>query len=371
MSISKLLVASVIGREATQVQYTGPMRALPNLDFLRAIAVLSVVVEHILLAYKVYWIGYWEIQWVGVVGVFLFFVHTALVLMWSLERKPHTLDFYIRRIFRIYPLVILAVLITLFFHAPVGGTPSNYFHYAPPPKHLDILHSLMLTQNLHDGYLPMGVMWSLPYEVQMYLALPLLFFFVHRNFSLWPLLLFWVFTVLVCRPIFSGTPHNFFLCIPYFLPGIMAYVGFGRRKAVLPAWSLSLGLLLAWFIFMKNPTWRAADFLCLIVGLALPSFHQISARWLIRSSHEIAKYSYGIYLAHPFSIVLGIYLMPHRPLALQLFVILGSLPVFAVAAYHCLEKPMIRLGSRLAAHAEQRYEQRELEQYRVPVAEIR
>jgi peptidoglycan/LPS O-acetylase OafA/YrhL len=107
------------------------------------------------------------------------------------------------------------------------------------------------------------------------------------------------------------------------------------------------------------------------VGLVLPSFHQLSAQWLVRCSHQIAKYSYGLYLAHPFSIVLGLYLMPHSPLALQLAVILVSLPVFAFTAYHLLEKPMIRLGSRLANHAEQRFEQHELELYRIPEAEIR
>ena len=246
-----------------------------------------------------------------------------------------------------------------------------YFHYAAPPRRFDIIHAFMLTSNLHDGYLPMGVMWSLPYEAQMYLALPVLFFFIRRNFSLWPLLLFWIFTVMVCRSLFSTVSHNFFLCIPYFLPGVMAYISFGRRKAILPAWSLPIALLIAWFVFMIKPGWRAADFLCLAVGLGLPSFRQISARWLVRVSHEIAKYSYGIYLAHPFSIVLGLYLMPHCSLALQLAVIFGSLPIFAVAAYHLLEKPMIQIGARLANHMEKRYEQHKLEQYRIPIVEIR
>ncbi len=347
------------------------MRPLPNLDFIRAVAVISVVVEHALLAYNVQTIGYWKVSWIGVVGVFIFFVHTSLVLMWSLERKPHTLDFYIRRIFRIYPLSLLAIAVTLLFHAPVGGTPAHYFQYTPPHSYKDIVYAAMLIPNLRVNYLPMGVMWSLPYEVQMYLGLPVLFFFVRRNFSLWPLLIFWGFTIAVCRSLFADVAHNFFLCIPYFLPGIMAYVGFGRHKAKLPAWSLPICLLLLWCLFMIHPTWRKANWLCLAVGLGLPLFHQISARWLIRASHQIAKYSYSLYLAHPFSLVLGLYLMPHRPLALQLFVILGSLAVFAVAGYHLLEEPMIKLGSLLANRAEKRYEQKEFEQLHIPAAEIR
>jgi peptidoglycan/LPS O-acetylase OafA/YrhL len=334
------------------------MKALPNLDFLRAVAVLSVVLCHTLLAYKVYWIGYWNVAWIGVVGVFVFFVHTSLVLMWSLERKPHTLDFYIRRIFRIYPLAMFAIMVTLLFHVPLNSAPNEDFFYIPPHGWGDVLSALLLAGNLFHPYAPVPVTWSLPYEVQMYLALPVIFFFVRRNFSLWPLLLYWGFVIAVCHGIFGNAQgHNLFLCIPYFLPGVMAYVGFGRRQPVLAAWLMPIGLAALWFGFMAWPGWRVADVLCLAVGLGLPSFHQITSRWLIRASHEVAKYSYSIYLVHPFSLVLGLYLMPHRSLALQLMVILGSLVVLSVGAYHLLEKPMIQVGARLARRAEARFEQ--------------
>jgi peptidoglycan/LPS O-acetylase OafA/YrhL len=347
------------------------MRTLPNLDLLRSLAVLSVVLEHILLAYGITRIGPCRINWIGVVGVFLFFVHTSLVLMWSLERKPHTLDFYIRRIFRIYPLAMLACAAALLFHAPVNGNPLQFFIYIKPTDARSILGAFLLIPNIVGGYIPLSVMWSLPYEVEMYVLLPVLFFFIHRNFSLWPLLLLWAFALAICRELFHGVSHNFFLCIPYFLPGVMAYVGFSRHRARLPAWAFPLALFAAWALFLSDPGWRVADFLCLAVGLGLPLFHQIKAKWLIAASHNIAKYSYGMYLAHPFSIVLGVYLLPHRPLAVQLAVILGSLAVFAVGGYHLLESPMIRLGSRLANRAEQGYEQQHLDAYRIPEADIR
>lgn len=52
--------------------YIGTMKSKPNLDMLRSIAVLLVVVEHILLAMRIHWIGSWNIAWIGVVGVFMF-----------------------------------------------------------------------------------------------------------------------------------------------------------------------------------------------------------------------------------------------------------------------------------------------------------
>ena len=80
-----------------------------NLDVLRAIAVLFVFVGHLF----DFWFGGAAVlgDWLhGMtrMGVILFFVHTSLVLMRSLERlapgNPHFMrEFYIRRIFRIYP----------------------------------------------------------------------------------------------------------------------------------------------------------------------------------------------------------------------------------------------------------------------------
>ena len=342
--------------DATEIQPTQRINThdLPNLDLLRAVAVLSVLLEHSLLAFGVQWIGPWEVGWIGVVGVFLFFVHTSLVLMWSLERKPHTLDFYIRRSFRIYPLAWLAIAITLAFHAPVSGTPTRYFHFAQlPPGWWDRIAGWLLVSNLtRTYYLPLGVFWSLPYEVEMYVFLPLLFFFVRRKFSLWPLLILWALQAAFGVLLFPRRAHSFFLAVPYFLPGIMAYVGFARRRAVLPSWTFPLALLLLWAVFLLHPGWREADFLCLAAGLGLPFFAQIRARWLRTVAHQVAKYSFGIYVMHPFAIVLGVYLLPHRPLSLQVGVILGSTALLAVCAYHGLESPMIRLGSRLARRAE-------------------
>jgi peptidoglycan/LPS O-acetylase OafA/YrhL len=341
--------AAFVGvRQLLRAAYTRTMGTLPNLDFLRACAVVSVVAEHILLAYGVQRIGYVQVQWVGVVGVFLFFVHTALVLMSSLERSQHVGRFYVRRIFRIYPLATVATFAILVFHAPVAGSPKAYFHYSAVPNVQALTGALLLIPNIVGGWLPSSVMWTLPYEMEMYLALPLLFFVARWTRSVLPLVSLWVLTILTCAVMFPGTPHNFFLCVPYFLPGVIAYVLFGMSRPKLPSWSLPIGLFVVWALFLVSPGWRLADLLCLAVGFGLPAFEQIKSKRLIITTQAIAKYSYGLYLAHPFAIVLGIYLMPHKPIALQLAVMLGASAVLAVSAYHLVEAPMIRWGTNLA-----------------------
>jgi peptidoglycan/LPS O-acetylase OafA/YrhL len=324
-------------------------------------AVISVVAEHLLIALNIHMLGPIQVAWIGVVGVFVFFIHTSLVLMWSMERRPHVLDFYIRRIFRIYPLAIAAILVAIACHAPVGGTPANCFARAPLTLR-GIAANFTLMQNLFNAPLIEGVMWSLPLEVQMYIVLPALFFFVQRNFAYWPILTLIVLDMFVSQP--PRPAPELVSFAPYFLSGIVAYIGFGRRKPNLPSWLLPTGLIVVGSIFLLRPGFRAAWFLCLLIGFTLPSFRQIRSHAIKRASHIVAKYSYGIYLSHPFALVLGIYLLPHSPLLLQVVIVISATAIFSVAAYHLLELPMMQMGSRLAARAEARYEQRDLAHYR-------
>lgn len=306
------------------------------------------IVEHTLLAMHVFRLGSWQVAWVGVVGVFMFFVHTSLVLMWSLERKPNTLDFYIRRAFRIYPLVWTAILVAIFFHAPTEGSPTDYFHYLHfTPKSLTA--ALLLVQNLYGDRNYVSVLWSLPYEVQMYILLPVLFFFIRKNFTVWYLLVLWALTVAFCHRAFPSNGHNLATVIPYFLPGVMAYVGFERNLPRFPAWTFPIFLVILTFIFMKNPGWFHAWLFCLALGLGLPYFHQIRSHRINRATFRIAQYSFGLYLVHPFSIVLGFYLLAGNSLALRIAVEIFTLIPISIASYHWLERPMIRIGSRLAA----------------------
>ena len=328
-------------------------RSLPNLDLLRSLAIMLVVVDHVALSAGRTHLGPFAAGWIGVSGVFLFFVHTSLVLMWSLERKPHTLDFYIRRVFRIYPLALVAIAVAALSHAPVGGTVDQWFQRTPLSAKV-LLSNGLLVQNLTGQPSVLNVLWSLPLEVQMYILLPALFFLVRRQHAqrfgaLWPLLSLWLLVMACCTAVFPKTAMNLATAIPLFLPGVMAFVGFSRWQARLPSWLLPAFILLLLSAFWLRPSIHYGWALALLVGLLLPLFHQIRAAWAIRGSHTAAKYSYGIYLVHPFALVLGFYQLPGRPFVLQLGIALLATAAGSVAAYHAIEKPLIDLGARVAA----------------------
>ncbi len=90
-----------------------------NLDVLRSFAVLSVYFGHLIQVL----FDRPELFVIQNTGVLVFFVHTSLVLMLSIERlqvstKSFVIPFYVRRLFRIYPLSITVVIFLTLFKIP-------------------------------------------------------------------------------------------------------------------------------------------------------------------------------------------------------------------------------------------------------------
>ena len=331
---------------------TGAGEDLPNLDLLRTVAVVCVLVSHTLSALNRVPEGFWY----GGFGVAMFFVHTALVLMWSLDRRPNTLQFYIRRIARVYPLAILVVLLTVLTHAPVNAFTRDapFFRYLAPTWGQVVTH-LLLIQNFFSGSFIVYPMWSLPLEVQMYAVLPLLFFFLRKKLMLWPLLVLWTIAVGFAHKTFGLQQVNLVVAVPYFLPGLMAYVGFSKWKPVFPGWTFLPALAAIVWVGGHAGDWQRAWIPCLALGLMLPLFRQLRPSLLTKASWQIARYSYGIYLMHPFALVLAFYVCRNFGRPVQFAVLFTSLIVLSVGAFHLIEAPFMRLGAKVANAAGRRF----------------
>src|SRR6516162_1153981 len=93
------------------------------LDVLRGVAALCVVFDHFgyFVPRQLYRaIGLWINP--GDYGVFVFFIISGYIVPASLERKGSVRTFWVSRIFRLYPLYLLAVAIALALYAVhVGG----------------------------------------------------------------------------------------------------------------------------------------------------------------------------------------------------------------------------------------------------------
>ena len=320
---------------------------MPNLDFLRSVAVLLVVFSHGTL-----YLQRGQSGFLGITGVCLFFVHTTLVLMGSLERDPHIGRFYLRRSFRIYPLWLLILGATVLLKIPMSPGFAPAFAFTRPDWR-DLLGNMTLTMNVYGYPDLVGASWSLPLELQMYLFLPFLFGAVRLFKALWPLLVIQGFVMFYAWRTIPAGNSSLLQCVPYFLPGVMAYVLYQRRRAQrLPGWMFVAFLAMTVGLMGEWGTFQSAWFFSLALGLGLPWFRQIGwPRWN-RVWATIARYSYGVYLTHIPALYVGISLLREEPTVVRIAAFAGLLVGLSMMLYHLVERPFIRLGSRLAAKIE-------------------
>ncbi len=334
------------------------MKESPNLDFLRATAVLFVLASHALR-----FLGLLEelpSRWLGWLGVMFFFVHTSLVLMQSLERQQSRFsfeglvkNFYLRRIFRIYPLSIFSVLVVLAFHIPSRDV-EKWTFIIEPVSRSEIATNLLLVQNLFGRVSFLGVLWSLPFELQMYIFLPFLFLWTQKIRFRAELSLFWIGLVGagMLQEYLSNFRHaaamfSLLRFAPHFFPGVIAYYLGKRTTARLPGflWPPAVFLLAA--LFLLRPSWKMGWVACLILGCAIPQFRELSNRWVRGITHLIAKYSYGIYLTHLFCLWVAYGHFANWPMAARAALFFFLLMAVPALLYHTIEEPMIKVGTRI------------------------
>lgn len=327
-----------------------------NLDFLRAVAALVVVLAHLVRdVFGIRQIAGFLVRDAARAGVFLFFVHTALVLLLSFDRRPWTIpSFYIRRAFRIYPLSIVCVLLVFALRIPFA--PLHPFVPISMPR---LAANLTLVQNLSPDWKEViAPLWSLPWEVQMYLVLPFLYLAIRRGAGTLPLLALWLLTGVVGGITWGHGPERalrIFQYVPCFLAGAIAYVQFGRRgrRAHSSLWPvIVVGSVLIYPIvqWLMHPAAMFASkyVLCLAIGYAIPRVAELPESLLTRTSHAVAKYSYGIYLSH-FPLMWLVFRKLDLPPLAQWPLFLALSIAVPVLAYHAIERPLIEMGRRLAA----------------------
>jgi len=319
-----------------------------NLDMLRATAVLCVFFHHL----KETWITgtTGDLSWhFGQLGVLIFFVHTSLVLMFSMERlrlngSALVTAFYIRRWFRIYPLSMFCVLCTYCWlpWMPGGGKWIA----------ADLWTNLTLTQNLFHRTNIINVFWTLPLEVQMYIFLPFLFFFCKKRSVAYPAG-FWFASIALAILQSKLTPRlNVFSYVPCFLGGVIAWRLIRQFETCrFSGWLWPIGMAASTSIWMTSTLAHDMVYRWLFgigLGLTIPWFRELSWKPLNIFSHVIAKYSYGIYLSHPVAMLFSFSRLQSYHPAVRWGCFIALAIGVPLAMYHCIESPMIRFGRNVS-----------------------
>lgn len=309
----------------------------PEIDGLRAVAVLAVVINHI------------QHQWLpgGFLGVDLFFVISGYVVTASLARRKETswrrmlAGFYTRRFRRLIPALLLMVAVTsILFSAFVSRADATYVQSMRTG-----LTSLFGVSNLYlqsqgNNYFDFGTQfnpflhtWSLGVEEQFYLLWPLLVLLCGVGFkgsgkpSLLVLLLLTLLLTLTSFGLYirlsqsSATSAAFYLMPARFWQlsaGAIVFLAQALRPAKsrrflsprlqsLLTWGC-FSLILSGFVFAAEP---ASSFKPLFVAataglLAGLRSHSLPGRWLSAPAIlAIGLSSYSLYLWHwPWIVVL-------------------------------------------------------------------
>ncbi|MEV6350323.1 acyltransferase [Actinoplanes sp. NPDC051851] len=146
-----------------------PSPRLGWLDALRAVAVLLVIYAH-LSRYVFTGLRALTAEWLnaGVAGVMLFFLVSGYIIPASLERHGSLRAFWTSRIFRLYPMYLVAIAAMVLFDGASLSVSDALSHGTMLPF---LLGTPLIT----------AVLWTLTYEMAFYLLVTALFTFrLHR-----------------------------------------------------------------------------------------------------------------------------------------------------------------------------------------------
>jgi peptidoglycan/LPS O-acetylase OafA/YrhL len=151
---------------------SGSHDRLDNIEALRALAVLAVILYHYTARYTPQYLSFAQPVWpvtYGNMGVDLFFIISGYCIYMTATHCPGVALFWARRISRLQPAFMAAILITFLVVSS----------YGPPERMVSGLAALANVAWLHAiGLAPPvdGVYWSLVVELKLYLLFGVVFF---------------------------------------------------------------------------------------------------------------------------------------------------------------------------------------------------
>lgn len=309
-------------------------------------------------------------------GVDLFFALSGFVFApYLFGKRLQLAAFGVRRLFRIYPLY-LAALATYAGLRVVSGQPAQYLW-----QHLLLLHTWQ-THEVAFHFNP--AFWSLPPEVEFYLALPLLVRWVQglRQVVLLATLALALRLILAAQLPGTGEVNTAFV-LSVHLPGLLIEFLCGTiawhfaRQGLAAPWRLVLllGGLGAWvalahanagvtahlaqasgaglrLLAHSLPLLAAAASAVVIASIARPRQHDPRVFSIAFAATWAGRLSYGVYLFHN-AAPAWIQWVAGGPLPGQVLwpLSVATTLVAAFVLHLALEAPMRRLGRRIASGA--------------------
>ena len=342
------------------------------IDAIRGYAILGVVIVHCFMGDKGIFGS--NILGIGAKGVQLFYIASAytLLLSWNNRKKENrpSLNFFIRRFFRIAPMFWLAILFWLIYTKNEIYTPGydyRYYDYKSIIAHFLFLHGF--SPFWQDSLVPGG--WSVGVEFIFYFLCPFLFTRINNLKKAFWAYLFALYIGYICIIIlkkfplipyqntYDGYLYGFFISqANVFMFGFILFY-LNRLIKLKYLLYLLIGLLPLLISYLngfksgiENNILITILFGCFFIIIQKPNYSFLQFFFI----RYLGKLSYSIYLIH--FVVLALFEKFHFKYFISnislnysirfMFVLIISI-IISNFSYKYIEQPFIGFGKRIIA----------------------
>lgn len=317
-------------------------------DVLRVMAAAAVVVGHSWPLLGIDGVPRYAGISIHHLGVYVFFTISGYLLARSWSRAPRPLPFLVRRIFRIFPALVVTVALTAFVIGPVV-TARSVNEYWGNPQTWSYLQGaiLMPTYELpgvflsNPSWVVNGSLWSLGPEFCCYLALVALGLLTYRVSAVMRAGTALGLAVAIFATPITGTLRTTLIAVVFFAIGSL--IAELPAKFRIPTWVIPILMIVP--LFFDSGGGVVATWLFLpiaIVTLGEKRFRL--ATWFHRGGDP----SYGMYL---WAFLVQQIIIEHfgvLPLWSNIVVVLALSTALGYLSWHLVEKHAIAKGASLA-----------------------
>lgn len=345
-----------------------------NFNLIRMLAAFAVLIEH---SIALVMSGIWsdaEIKYINdVIGkqaIDVFFVTSGFLITASLLNRRSSIDFFAARILRIYPALLIVLFLSVFVIGPIFTTLTAREYFSDPQTFSYLLRGIVLLAGGVDFFLPgvftnnplqgvvNGSLWTIPFEVIMYLSLGLgwlvLVNFFRKN---WMFVFKWgVMTIVVVTMVSLVVGHFHGVDMPrivrlsfMFFTGSLFYL---FREYVILSKKI---FVVAIVILVLAGFFEEILFITYLIVLPYILFYfAYVPDGIIRQYNKLGDYSYGVYIySFPLQQII-IFLMPNISVLLM-FLMSGMISITAgIISWHFIEKKALSMKTGIAAHIQSR-----------------
>lgn len=233
----------------------------------------------------------------GAAGVFVFFLTSGYIITHVLQTEAPR-EFLLKRIFRIYPLYIFAVILEAAFSTWIDGQTLE-------PIKVLIPRILLIGDLFNTPYSLSGVEWTLRLEVAFYLMMSLVKVSGLINLSKTLTLTY----LIIASGLYATTPFPmvvpwsfgyFNIYAPILLIGSIIYLA--ERDKSCRALALASIAAMMWMFFLQiaeiQPYWKESNYAIFALAIFLVAF---ALRYRMKDSASVrlaSDLTYAIYLMH-------------------------------------------------------------------------